>query len=99
MAGRDTAFIARTRILVAMGEVLVAVGLAWLAWWCWRRGVIVTWYQGLPLHRIEGRWWAAATAAATLVGILLLDALRESARAVTSRLEPRRRFRRTSAKL
>lgn len=42
----------RTRVLVAVGEALAAIALAWLAWWCWHRGVIVTGYQGLPLHRI-----------------------------------------------
>ncbi|MGH3974389.1 MAG: hypothetical protein ACRDS9_13830 [Pseudonocardiaceae bacterium] len=75
----------RVRILVAVGEALAAIALAWLAWWCWHRGVIVTEDQGLLLNRIEGRWWTAAIGAATLAGILLLDALRESTRAVASR--------------
>ena len=35
--------------------------------------------RGVALSRIEGRWWAAAIAAATLAGILLLNAGRQLA--------------------
>ncbi|HZA16527.1 MAG TPA: hypothetical protein VE645_06485 [Pseudonocardiaceae bacterium] len=66
----------RRRVLVAVTEVLGAVVLVWLTWWCWHRGVIIAEYNGVTLRRIEGRWWAAATGAATLAGILMLDALR-----------------------
>lgn len=59
--------------------------LAWLAWWCWQRGVIVTVRNGVALTRIEGPWWAAATGAATLAGILVLDALRQGLLAVAPR--------------
>ncbi|MGH3825888.1 MAG: hypothetical protein ACRDQX_01740 [Pseudonocardiaceae bacterium] len=65
------------RAVVAVGEVLSAVVLAGLAWWCWHRGVHVTMRRGVALSRIEGSWWVAATGAATLAGILLLDAGRE----------------------
>lgn len=62
------------RVAAAVGEVLAAIVLAGLAWWCWHRGVIVTMRRGVALNRIEGRWWATAAGAATLAGVLLLDA-------------------------
>ncbi|HEX2290156.1 MAG TPA: hypothetical protein VHH53_08175 [Pseudonocardiaceae bacterium] len=67
----------RRRVLVTVAEVLVICVLVWLTWWCWHRGVIITEHNGVTLRRIEGRWWAAATGAATLAGILVLDALRQ----------------------
>jgi hypothetical protein len=67
----------RLPALVAVTEVLTAIVLAGLAWWCWHRGVTVTMRHGVALSRVEGSWWAAATGAATLAGILLLDAGRE----------------------
>lgn len=70
----------RAWILVAVAEALAVIVLAGLAWWCWHRGVIVTVRQGVQLSRIDGRWWAAATGAATLAGILVLDALRRAVR-------------------
>jgi hypothetical protein len=65
----------RRRLRVA-AEVVAVVGLAALAWWCWHRGVIVTMRRGVAMSRIEGGWWAGATAAATLAGILLVDMVR-----------------------
>jgi hypothetical protein len=67
------------RVVAAVAEVLIAIVLAGLAWWCWHRGVTVTMHRGVALSRVEGSWWAAATGAATLAGILLLDAGREAA--------------------
>jgi hypothetical protein len=67
----------RARTLIAIGQVLAAVGLSVLAWWCWHRGVMVTVRRGVEMSRIEGRWWALATGTATLAGILLLDAGRQ----------------------
>jgi hypothetical protein len=61
-------------VLVAVAEVVVALLLVGLAWWCWHRGVIVTVRRGVAMNRIEGRWWAVATAQVTLAGLLLLDA-------------------------
>ncbi|HWR46858.1 MAG TPA: hypothetical protein VN327_04440 [Pseudonocardiaceae bacterium] len=66
------------RAAAAVAEVLTAIVLAGLAWWCWHRGVNVTMRRGVALSRVEGSWWAAATGAATLAGILLLDAGREA---------------------
>ncbi|MGH3854307.1 MAG: hypothetical protein ACRDR6_12605 [Pseudonocardiaceae bacterium] len=66
------------RAVLALAEVLSAVVLAGLAWWCWHRGVHVTMRRGVALSRVEGSWWAAATGAATVAGILLLDAGREA---------------------
>jgi hypothetical protein len=68
----------RARTLVAVAEVLTAIVLAGLVWWCWHRGVHVTMRRGVALSRVEGSWWVAATGAATLAGILLLDAGREA---------------------
>ncbi|MBV9160989.1 MAG: hypothetical protein JO309_10280 [Pseudonocardiales bacterium] len=70
----------RSRLLAlrAVAEVLTAFVLAGLAWWCWYRGVHVTMRRGVALSRVEGSWWAAATGAVTLAGILLLDAGREA---------------------
>lgn len=67
----------RRRVLIAVTEVLAVIMLAWLASWCWHRGVIVTVHHGVGLRRIEGRWWAAAAGSATLAGLLMLDALRQ----------------------
>ncbi|MDQ3762252.1 MAG: hypothetical protein M3460_11360 [Actinomycetota bacterium] len=67
------------RAAAAVAEVLAAIVLGGLAWWCWHRGVIVTVRRGIELSRIEGRWWALATSMATLAGILLLDAGRRVA--------------------
>ncbi len=78
------------RALVAVAELLAVILLAWLAWWCWHRGVIVTIRNGMALHRIEGRWWATATGAATLAGVLVLDALRQEV-LIRQRIEPRQR--------
>jgi hypothetical protein len=58
----------------AAAEVLAVLALVVLAWWCWQRGVIVTVRRGVAMTRVEGGWWASATGAATLAGILLLDA-------------------------
>jgi hypothetical protein len=59
-----------------VAELLAAIVLSGLAWWCWHRGVIVTVRRGVAMSRIEGSWWATATGAATLAGTLLLDAAR-----------------------
>ena len=64
----------RLLALVPVVEVLAAVVLAGLAWWCWHRGVTITMRRGVALSRVEGSWWVAATGAATLAGILLLHA-------------------------
>lgn len=61
-----------------MAEVLSAIILVGLAWWCWHRGVSVTMRRGVALSRVDGSWWALATAAVTLAGLLLLDAGREA---------------------
>jgi hypothetical protein len=62
------------RVAATVVEVLAALMLAGLAWWCWHRGVIVTVRRGVAMNRIDGRWWAIATGVATLAGLLLLDA-------------------------
>ena len=55
-------------------EVVVAVVLGGVTWWCWRRGVSVMVRRGVAMSDIEGSWWAAATVAGTLAGLLLLAA-------------------------
>jgi hypothetical protein len=59
-----------------VAEVVAALLLVGLAWWCWHRGVIVTVRRGVAMNRIEGRWWALATGEVTLAGLVLLDAAR-----------------------
>ena len=61
---------------VVVAEVVAALLLVGLAWWCWHRGVIVTVRRGVAMNRIEGRWWALATGEVTLAGLVLLDAAR-----------------------
>lgn len=64
----------RLPVLVAAAEVLIALVLAGLAWWCWHHGVHITMRHRVALRRIEGSWWAGATGVATLAGLLLLHA-------------------------
>jgi hypothetical protein len=61
-------------LAAAVVDVVIALMLVALAWWWWHRGVIVTMRHGVAMNRVEGRWWAAATGAVTLAGLLLLDA-------------------------
>jgi hypothetical protein len=61
-------------VAAVVAEVVAALLLVGLAWWCWHRGVIVTVRRGVAMNRIEGRWWALATGEVTLAGLLLLDA-------------------------
>jgi hypothetical protein len=61
-------------VAAVVAEVVVALLLVGLAWWCWHRGVIVTVRRGIAMNRIEGRWWALATGEVTLAGLFLLDA-------------------------
>lgn len=76
----------RARTLVAVGQVIAALVLGGLAWWCWQRGIVLaTVRRGVTLNRIEGRWWLAATGAATLAALLLLDAERRMMVAVSRR--------------
>ena len=60
-------------VAAAVAEVVAALVLVGLAWWWWHRGVIVTVRRGVAMNRIEGSWWVAATGAATVAGLLLLD--------------------------
>jgi hypothetical protein len=66
-------------VAVVMAEVVAALLLVALAWWCWHRGVIVTVRRGVAMNRIEGRWWGLATGEVTLAGLVLLDAGRRMA--------------------
>ncbi|MBV9011254.1 MAG: hypothetical protein JO272_04260 [Pseudonocardiales bacterium] len=64
----------RLLVMATVAEVLAALVLAGLAWWCWHHGVHITMRHGVALRRIEGSWWAAATGMVTLAGLLLLHA-------------------------
>jgi hypothetical protein len=63
-------------VVAVVAEVVAALLLVGLAWWCWHRGVIVTVRRGVAMNRIEGPWWALATGEVTLAGLVLLDAAR-----------------------
>ncbi|MGH3671940.1 MAG: hypothetical protein ACRDSH_15120 [Pseudonocardiaceae bacterium] len=76
--GLDVARSRGRRATEAFLEVVIAVVLGGVAWWCWQRGVTVTVRRGVGMSDIEGGWWATATVAATLAGILLLDAGRRA---------------------
>lgn len=81
--GLDAARSRGRRAAAVSLEVVVAALLGALTWWCWQRGVTVTVRRGVGMSDVEGSWWAAATAAATLAGILLLDAGRRGMAAMT----------------
>lgn len=79
------------RWLIAAGEVVAIVLLAWLAVWCWNRGVVKLAYPILEDHepfistRYHGNWIGTAVAALTLAVILALDAVRQVLLAVRTR--------------
>jgi hypothetical protein len=66
------------KVATVAAEVVAALLLLGLAWWCWHRGVIVTVRRGIAMNRIEGSWWMAATGTVTIAGLLLLDAARRT---------------------
>ena len=73
------------------GEVVAIVLLAWLAVWCWNRGVVRLAYpiiegqQPLISTRYHGNWLGTAVGAATLALLLALDAVRQIMLAVRAR--------------
>lgn len=79
------------RWLIAAGEVVAIVLLAWLAVWCWHRGVVKLAYPFVegqaPLisTRYHGNWIGTAVGAASLAVILALDAARQVVLAVRTR--------------
>ncbi|WP_285746032.1 hypothetical protein [Lentzea sp. NBRC 105346] len=78
------------RALIAAGEVVAVVLLAFAAHWCWRHGVVRLEYPidgGAPLQstRYKGNWIGGAIALVTLAALLLLDALRQTLLAVRAR--------------
>lgn len=73
------------RRLVAAIEALVAAGLVVLAVWAWRHATIAVRLPesdnpAIPdfTSRLSGPWVAAAFMAATVAGLLVLDALRQT---------------------
>ncbi|MEU5691480.1 hypothetical protein [Actinosynnema sp. NPDC020468] len=71
------------RTLIAAGEVVGAVLLAFAVVWCWDRGVVhlsypVADHAPLESTRYHGNWIGAAVAIATVGGVLLLDAVRQA---------------------
>ncbi|MDT7787054.1 MAG: hypothetical protein QOF58_5473 [Pseudonocardiales bacterium] len=77
------------RWLIAAGEVVAIVLLAWLAVWCWNRGVVKLTYpldgHDLISTRYHGNWIGTAVASLTLAVILALDAVRQVVLAVRTR--------------
>ncbi|MEU0877917.1 hypothetical protein ABZ345_04915 [Lentzea sp. NPDC005914] len=79
------------RWLIAAGEIVAIVLLAWLAVWCWNRGVVRLAYsiiegqEPLISTRYHGNWIGTAVGALTLAVILALDAVRQVVLAVRTR--------------
>jgi hypothetical protein len=78
------------RALIAAGEVVAVVALAFAAVWCWNRGVVQLAYpvegrEPLISTRYLGNWLGTAVGAVTLAAILLLDAVRQIVLAVRTR--------------
>jgi hypothetical protein len=82
------------RALVALGELLVAGGAIWLAFWCWsysRVRVTTVLSDGTRLDSTNytGHWQAAAIVLGTVAAVLVLDALRQLVLAVRVRAKSR----------
>jgi hypothetical protein len=78
------------RWLIAAGEVVAIVLLAFVAVWCWNRGVVKLAYpidgrEPLISTRLHGNWLGTAAGAVTLAVILALDAVRQGLLAVRTR--------------
>jgi hypothetical protein len=78
------------RWLIAAGEVVAIVLLAWLAVWCWNRGIVKLAYpidgrEPLISTRYHGNWLGTAVGALTLAVILGLDAVRQALLALRTR--------------
>jgi hypothetical protein len=78
------------RGLIAAGEVVLIVLLAFTAHWCWTKGVVrleypVDGHDPLVATRYLGNWIGGAVGLVTLAGVLLLDALRQTVLAVRTR--------------
>ncbi len=78
------------RAFIAAGELVAVVLLAFLAVWCWNRGVLrysyeVTGRPALESTRYLGNWIGAALGLGTVAGVLLLDAVRQTLLAVRTR--------------
>ncbi|MCS7482991.1 hypothetical protein ACFFQW_38595 [Umezawaea endophytica] len=78
------------RGLIAVVEVVLVVLLAFAAHWCWQRGIQTFSYpvEGRPplvSTRYHGNWIGGSIVLATVAGILLLDAIRQTLLAVRTR--------------
>ena len=78
------------RGLIAAGEVVLIVVLAFAAQWCWHKGIVRLEYpvegqRTLVATRYFGNWIGGAVGLATLAGVLLLDAIRQTVLAVRTR--------------
>lgn len=78
------------RGLIAAGEVVLVVVLAFVVPWCWNKGIARLEYpmdgrEPLVATRYYGNWIGGAVALATLAGVLLLDSVRQTLLAVRTR--------------
>jgi hypothetical protein len=78
------------RALIAAGEIVAVVALAFGAVWCWNRGIVHLAYpiegrEPLISTRYLGNWLGTAVASITLAVILGLDAVRQVVLAVRTR--------------
>lgn len=70
------------RAFIAAGEVVAVVVLAFVAVWCWNRGIVRLSYpiegrEPLISTRYQGNWIGTSVACVTVAVILLLDAIRQ----------------------
>jgi len=78
------------RAFIAAAELVAIVLLGFAAHWCWQHGIQRFSYplDGRPplvSTRYHGNWTAAAITLATIAGVLLLDAIRQSLLALRTR--------------
>lgn len=78
------------RGLIAAGEVVVVVVLAFVAVWCWNRGITHLSYpiegrDPLISTRYHGNWLGTAALCVTMAAVLLLDAARQVVLAARTR--------------
>ncbi|MQA08293.1 MAG: hypothetical protein GEU98_07015 [Pseudonocardiaceae bacterium] len=86
------------RAVVALIELVVAALAIWGALWAWSNGVVTSTMRGTggvepQFTRYYGNWVAVAVGFGLLAGFLVLDAVRQLARAARARAKRQRKRR------